>query len=85
MDTIDNKKVKTIIWCIVSTVLLLGGLFVSHKYILYKELAQERRKVVYEIYGLYNSGADAMQDALLKVCIGDSTNFSFAKAERAKK
>ena len=70
---------------VVFFVLIAGGLFTWHTYLLYKNLAIERRKVVYEIYQLYNGTDDTMQEALLKTCIDGNGEFSYAKAEKGKK
>jgi hypothetical protein len=64
-------------------VLLAGWLFAYHTFLLYKNIAIERRKVVFEIYQLYNTTDKSMNDALLEICIGDKKELgSIAKAER---
>ncbi|MDP2363356.1 MAG: hypothetical protein Q8M94_06255 [Ignavibacteria bacterium] len=86
MDAIKNTKVKAIIVAIALLAIISLGLSIYFNFALYKARDIERKKVVNEVYQLYNKDSSkSMHEALLKTCIGDEEELgSYVKAEKGK-
>lgn len=80
------KNIKVIALTVLVLMSLILSFIIYFNFALYKAKEIERKKVVNEVYQLYNKDSSkSMQDALLKTCVGDEEELgSYAKAEKGK-
>lgn len=70
-----HKIFQQVIRHIAYIIMIATIVLITHKLIILRETDIERRQVISDIYKLYNSKDNNMENALITTCIGNTNDF----------